>query len=419
MITFRDLGVSEALIEVLADKNIKAPTPIQQQAIPKILVGTDILGVAPTGTGKTLAYLLPILMQLDKERREAQAVVLAPTYELAMQITTEARDLSQKADLGIRVQGLIGGANIARQIDKLREKPQLVVGSAGRILELARKGKLKLTGVRFLVLDEFDRLLDDQNDMMTADVVKLLPQDRQALMFSATDPKKARERASFLGHPERIEIEQSAEEIAACHHYFVTVPFREKIERVRKLTRSLPIDRGLVFINRTFAAEQTLAKLRYEGIRAESLLGKDAKQSRQSAIAAIKGGRAQLLLSTDLAARGLDIPAVDYIINLDFPESAQVYQHRAGRTARAGHQGAVITLIDFKEAVKLEQLGKKLGIEFERLPRAAAPSAHRPAKQRGPRSARPTKGVKAVKPIREIKADKSAKGSHKKQYKKQ
>lgn len=419
MTTFRDLGVSEALIEALADKNIKAPTPIQQQAIPKILVGTDILGVAPTGTGKTLAYLLPILMQLDKERREAQAVVLAPTYELAMQITTEARDLSQKADLGIRVQGLIGGANIARQIDKLKEKPQLVVGSAGRILELARKGKLKLTGVRFLVLDEFDRLLDDQNDMMTADVVKLLPQDRQALMFSATDPKKARERASFLGHPERIEIEQSAEEIAACHHYFVTVPFREKIERVRKLTRSLPIDRGLVFINRTFAAEQTLAKLRYEGIRAESLLGKDAKQSRQSAIAAIKGGRAQLLLSTDLAARGLDIPAVDYVINLDFPESAQVYQHRAGRTARAGHQGAVITLIDFKEAVKLEQLGKKLGIEFERLPRAAAPSAHRPAKQHGPRSARPTKGVKAVKPIREIKADKSAKGSHKKQYKKQ
>ena len=199
MITFRDLGVSEALIEVLADKNIKAPTPIQQQAIPKILAGTDILGVAPTGTGKTLAYLLPILMQLDKERREAQAVVLAPTYELAMQITAEARDLSQKADLGIRVQGLIGGANIARQIDKLKEKPQLVVGSAGRILELARKGKLKLTGVRFLVLDEFDRLLDDQNDMTTADVVKLLPQDRQALMFSATDPKKAR--ARFVPRP--------------------------------------------------------------------------------------------------------------------------------------------------------------------------------------------------------------------------
>ena len=393
MTTFCDLGVSEALAGVLADKNIKEPTPIQQQAIPKILAGTDILGVAPTGTGKTLAYLLPILMQLDKDRRETQAVVLAPTYELAMQIAGEARELSQKAGLGIRVQGLIGGANIARQIDKLKEKPQLVVGSGGRICELARKGKLKLAGVRFLVLDEFDRLLDDQNDMTTADVVKL-PADRQALMFSATDPKKARDRASFLGHPECIEVEASVEEMAACHHYFVTVPFREKIERVRKLTRSLPIERGLVFINRTFAAEQTLAKLRYEGIRAESLLGKDAKQSRQSAIAAIKGGRAQLLLSTDLAARGLDIPAVDYVINLDFPESAQVYQHRAGRTARAGRKGAVITLIDFKEAVKLEQLGKKLGIEFERLPhaKAAVPAKKgKQTRQHGPRAARPAR----------------------------
>ena len=182
--------------------------------------------------------------------------------------------------------------------------------------------------------------------------------------------------------------------MAACHHYFVTVPFREKIERVRKLTRSLPIERGLVFINRTFAAEQTLAKLRYEGIRAESRLGKVAKQSRQAAIAAIKGGRAQLLLSTDLAARGLDIPAGDSGINLDFPESAQVYQHRAGRTARAGRKGAVITLIDFKEAVKISELGKKLGIEFERLPhvRAAGPAKKgRLTRQHGPRAARPAR----------------------------
>ncbi|WP_295712629.1 DEAD/DEAH box helicase [uncultured Mitsuokella sp.] len=377
MTTFRDLGVSEALCEVLTKRNITVPTPIQQQAVPKILAGTDILGVAPTGTGKTLAYLLPILMKIEPERREAQAVVLAPTYELAMQIAGEARELSQQANLGIRVQGLIGGANIARQMDKLKEKPQLIVGSAGRIIELARKGKLKLHGVRMLVLDEFDRLLDDQNDMTTADVVKLLPEDRQALMFSATDPKKARERASFLGQPELIEIEQSAEEIAACRHYFVPVPFREKIERVRRLTRSLPIKRGLVFINKTFAAEQTLAKLRYEGIRAESLLGKDAKQSRQSAMAAIKGGRAQLLLSTDLAARGLDIPDVDYVINLDFPESAQVYKHRAGRTARAGHEGAVITLMDVKESLKLEKLEKRLGIKFEPLPKTAGSTAAR------------------------------------------
>ncbi|MFV0636346.1 DEAD/DEAH box helicase [Mitsuokella sp. WILCCON 0060] len=397
MTTFRDLGVSETLCEALAKRNITAPTPIQLQTIPKILAGTDILGVAPTGTGKTLAYLLPLLMKIEPERREVQAVVLAPTYELAMQIAGEARELSQQASLGIRVQGLIGGANIARQMDKLKEKPQLIVGSAGRIIELNRKGKLKLHGVRMLVLDEFDRLLDDQNDMTTADVVKLLPEDRQALMFSATDPKKARERASFLGQPELIEIEQSAEEIAACRHYFVMVPFREKIERVRRLTRSLPIKRGLVFINKTFAAEQTLSKLCYEGIRAESLLGKDAKQSRQSAMAAIKGGRANLLLSTDLAARGLDIPDVDYVINLDFPESAQVYKHRAGRTARAGHKGAVITLIDVKESLKLEKLEKKLGIHFERLPKAHGEIAGRKKRPvRAASSGKPEKSSKSL-----------------------
>ena len=373
MTSFQDLGIAESLTAALAAKGIAAPTPIQEKAIPELLAGHDIIGQAPTGTGKTLAYLLPILMGLEASRREAQALILAPTYELAMQIAGEARQLNADASLGLKIQGLIGGANIARQIDKLKEKPQLIVGSAGRILELAHKGKLKLGGIRFLVLDEFDRLLDDQNAESTADVVKLLPAERQVAMVSATAPKKARDRASFLGSPVEIRVEQDAG-LAACEHYFVTVPFREKIERLRKLTRTLPIKRGLVFINKTFAAEQTLAKLRYEGLRVESLLGRDGKQARQSAIADFKKGTAQLLLSTDLAARGLDIPQIDYVINLDLPESAQVYQHRAGRTARAGATGAVITLIDLKEAYKLEQLERKLGIHFERLPRQKFPA---------------------------------------------
>ena len=374
MTSFQDLGIAESLTAALAAKGIAAPTPIQEKAIPELLAGHDIIGQAPTGTGKTLAYLLPILMGLEASRREAQALILAPTYELAMQIAGEARQLNADASLGLKIQGLIGSANIARQIDKLKEKPQLIVGSAGRILELAHKGKLKLGGIRFLVLDEFDRLLDDQNAESTADVVKLLPAERQVAMVSATAPKKARDRASFLGNPVEIRVEQDAAGLAACEHYFVTVPFREKIERLRKLTRTLPIKRGLVFINKTFAAGQTLAKLRYEGLRVESLLGRDGKQARQSAIADFKKGTAQLLLSTDLAARGLDIPQIDYVINLDLPESAQVYQHRAGRTARAGATGAVITLIDLKEAYKLEQLERKLGIHFERLPRQKSPA---------------------------------------------
>ena len=364
---FIELGLSEKIALALAKQAINEPMAIQTKAIPAVLAQQNIIGQAPTGTGKTLAYLLPLLQQLDKELHQLQAVVLAPTYELAMQITGVARDLSQAAELGIKVQGLIGGANIARQIDKLKDKPQLIIGSAGRIIELSRKGKLKLANVKMLVLDEFDRLLDDQNLKNTVDVVKLLPEQRQIVMFSATAPKKALERADFLDQPTQIVVKATAADLASRENCYLMTPFRDKIEAIRKLTRRLGVERGLVFINRTYDAERTLEQLRYEGIKADSLLGHSNKQARQKAIANLKSGKIQLLLSTDLAARGLDIAGIDYVFNLDLPENAQTYQHRAGRTARAGAKGTVITLADNKEAYKLAKLEKSLGIEFKSL----------------------------------------------------
>ena len=364
---FIELGLNEAMAKALAGQGIADPMEIQKLAIPKALAGDNFIGQAPTGTGKTLAYLLPALQQIDPAVRQAQVVVLAPTYELAMQITGVARDLVQAAELGIKLQGIIGGANIARQIDKLKDKPQLIIGSAGRIIELSRKGKLKLHQVKLLVLDEFDRLLDDQNLQATADVVRLLPKERQVIMFSATAPNKALERADFLEHPEHIIVKETAETLEARDNLYIMTPFRDKITMIRKLTNTLAVKRGLVFINRVYDAEKTLAHLQFDGIKADSLLGHSNKQARQKAIADFKSGKVQLLLSTDLAARGLDIPDVDYVFNLDLPESAQTYQHRAGRTARAGAKGAVITLADIKEAYKLEQLEKKLGITFRAL----------------------------------------------------
>lgn len=364
---FIELGLNEAMAKALAGQGIADPMEIQKLAIPKALAGDNFIGQAPTGTGKTLAYLLPALQQIDPAVRQAQVVVLAPTYELAMQITGVARDLVQAAELGIKLQGIIGGANIARQIDKLKDKPQLIIGSAGRIIELSRKGKLKLHQVKLLVLDEFDRLLDDQNLQATADVVRLLPKERQVIMFSATAPNKALERADFLEHPEHIIVKETAETLEARDNLYIMTPFRDKITMIRKLTNTLAVKRGLVFINRVYDAEKTLAHLQFDGIKADSLLGHSNKQARQKAIADFKSGKVQLLLSTDLAARGLDIPDVDYVFNLDLPESAQTYQHRAGRTARAGAKGSVITLADIKEAYKLEQLEKKLGITFRPL----------------------------------------------------
>ena len=385
MTTFADLGITEALCEVLAKQGLNKPTEIQEKTIGKVLAGQNLVGQAPTGTGKTLAYLLPALQQIDPEIRQAQVLILAPTYELAMQIANVARELSQQAGLGIKVQGIIGGANIARQIDKLKEKPQLIVGSAGRIIELSRKGKLKLQQVKLLVLDEFDRLLDDQNLDNTVETVKLLPKDRQVILFSATAPKKAMDRAEFLESPEHIVVKEDMAAREARENYYLMTPFRDKIENVRKLTRNLGVKRGLVFINRVFDAEKTLAHLQYDGIRAASLLGHQNKQARQKAIADLKKGKVQLLLSTDLASRGLDIEGVDYVFNLDLPDDAQTYQHRAGRTARAGAKGTVVTLADIKEAYKLEQLEKRLGITFKPIKKAkgqAKPQAEKKKKNR-------------------------------------
>ena len=377
MSNFIELGVSENLADVLKKQGIENPMPVQAAVIPKILGGGNLVAQAPTGTGKTLAYLLPVLQGLDTASRDVQAVILAPTYELAMQIAGIARELTQGAGLELKVQGLIGGANIARQMDKLKDKPQLIVGSAGRILELAQKNKLKLHNVKMLVLDEFDRLFDDQNIDNTAAVVRLLPAERQVVLVSATAPKKALERADFLQHPEVIKVEEDSAAQGRRENLYRTTPFRNKVETVRHLARRLEVKRGLVFINKVFDAERILAQLRYEGFMVGTLLGHNNKQARQKAVADFKAGRIKLLLSTDLAARGLDIPDVDYVFNLDLPENAQVYLHRAGRTARAGAKGTVITLADNKEAYKLAQLEKKLGIEFKPLKGGDKPASGR------------------------------------------
>ena len=375
MTSFNDMNFgerTESLVSALAAQGVTGPLPIQAEAIPKLLAGANLIGQAPTGTGKTLAYLLPAFARIDATKSQAQTVILAPTYELAMQIARTAQSLAEKAELPIRALGLIGGANIQRQIDKLKKKPHLIAGSAGRLIELAHKGKLKLQDVNFLVFDEFDRLLDDQNLKNTVDFVNLVRRARgeqpiQYALFSATAPKKALERADFLDHPEIVRVEGNPAASETFEHFYVMAPFREKIAEIRKLTRRLQVKRGIVFVGKTFDAVRTLEKLRYDGIRAEALLGQQGKQARAKALQDFRTGKTTLLLSTDLAARGLDIADVDTVFNLDLPEDARTYLHRAGRTGRAGKAGRVITLADTKEALKLDRLSKSLNIEFQRL----------------------------------------------------
>ncbi len=361
---FEDLGLTPEILK--ATEQFNEPTKIQELAIPKISGGGNFIGRAPTGTGKTLAYLLPAIQKIDVADPNLQVLILSPTYELSMQTAKVAREVVEKSGLKIKIQSLIGGANINRQIDAMKKnKPQLAAGSAGRIAELVGKRKLNLARVKILILDEFDRLLDDQNFKTIKNLLKLLPKDFQCLMFSATAGKKALQRAEIFGTPNLIEVETDEIFTAARENLYKVVDFRDKISELRKLTRRLPINRGLVFINKNFDANTALEKLRYEGLKVASLVGTADKVARKNALADFQSGKIQLLLSTDLAARGLDISEIDYVVNLDFPDDSQIYLHRAGRTARAGQSGKVLTLVDKRELPKLEEISKKLKIEFK------------------------------------------------------
>lgn len=369
-VTFGELGLGESLTLALAKKEIHDPTGIQREFIPLALAGDNIIGEAPTGTGKTLAYLLPIISRLNIEDRAVQAVIVAPTYELAMQITAVAKELLALAGVPANAVGLIGGANINRQLDTLKQsKPHIVAGSAGRINEIVRMGKLRLNKVAFLVLDEFDRLLGKQQVGDIMELIKHLPQDRQTFFLSATAPRGGLESASKIAAAKHIVIraDKGEDSELKLEHYYHKAPFREKIDSLRKLTRRLPIVKGIVFVMTGYEAELISQKLDYEGIANATLTGREDKDERKRAINAFRAGKLNLLLATDLASRGLDIEDIDYVINLAIPDNVRTYKHRAGRTARAGKVGRVLTLLDSKEQEKLTTLATKMRIELKPL----------------------------------------------------
>ena len=360
---FEALGIGTALCQGLYKQGIEMPTPIQQETIPLILKGGDVVGQSATGTGKTLAYLLPLLQKIDSGRRENQAIILAPTHELAIQIQRQIEEITKNAALAVTSAPLIGNANLARQIDKLKEKPHILVGSAGRILELIKKKKIASQAVRTIVLDEADRLLDEQNLDSVQAVIKTTLRDRQLLLFSATvSPAVLAKAEAFLREPSIIRAvteERVPQNIE--HFYFVSEP-RDKIEMLRKLIFHLQIRQALVFINKNDKLEETVEKLNYHGLPAAGLHGGSGKYDRKTAIEDFRRGKVKLLVASDLAARGLDIQGLTHVFNLDFPEDEKVYLHRAGRTGRAGKDGTTISLVTDKQALLLEEYAKKLKI---------------------------------------------------------
>lgn len=361
--TFEQLGVSSDLINALKAKNITEPTQIQKDMIPLIADGQNAIGCSATGTGKTLSYLLPILEKIDSEEAVAQVVILAPTNELVMQIQREVEALAVASGRAIRTMGIAGSANIARQIDRLKTKPHIIVASPGRLFELLSKRKVSVFQVKTLVLDEVDRLLDDQLLPSVEKILKAVPKQRQMIFVSATITDGTRKKVTKLC-PDITEKTVASTTVLKqqISHSYIVVDHRRRLECVRKLYHALGLKRTILFVNRSYDIPMIVEKLNHHKIKTTGLYREMMAADRKKALADFARGTAHILVATDVAARGLDIQDVDCIINLYPPENEKVYLHRAGRTARAGGEGRMILLVTDRDRDLVASYERKLPI---------------------------------------------------------
>ncbi|HUC91635.1 MAG TPA: DEAD/DEAH box helicase [Paenibacillus sp.] len=362
--SWKSFGLRAALLDKLEENGISQPTPVQAQAIPALLGGRDVYARSQTGTGKTLAFLLPILERIDPDRTEVQAIVLAPTQELAMQIVRVAEVYAEAC--GIRVQQLIGGAAVKRQIERLKLKPQLVVGTPGRVNELMKLRKLKLNRVSFAVVDEADQMFELGSTAELEAILGAVGTGRRLAFFSATLPAEMERLAGrWMTEPERIDVAQAERVVSTIKHYYVVSDARDKFESATKLLRALEPSAALIFLNDTDQIAHWESRFGFEGFSVGSLYGDAEKLKRSQTLDRFRDGRCELLLATDVAARGIDIHALPLVVNVDAPDEAERYVHRAGRTGRMGREGTVVTLAAPREVTSLVKLAKKLGIELE------------------------------------------------------
>jgi superfamily II DNA/RNA helicase len=365
--TFAELGMTPGLVAALAKQGIAVPMEIQSAALPVLLAGRDAYLNSETGTGKTLGYLLPLFCRIEATRAATQVIIVAPTHELAIQIQRQACDLAVNAALPIRTLLLIGGTSLDRQIEKLKKKPQVVVGSPGRIRELIAIGKLKANTVRSVVIDEADRLLVGESLEFVRAIVQATPKGRQMVFVSATEqPESAREIGALA--PDVVMLRTAAAPVNPdIAHYFLVCEEREKPDVLRKLLHAIDPERAIVFVHRNETAEVVAAKLAHHQVPVADLHGAFLKTERKKAMDDIRSGRVRVLIASDVAARGLDIQGVTHIFNLDAPSRSKDYLHRVGRTARAGAKGQAISLLTEPELRLVRRYAKELGIALTEI----------------------------------------------------
>ena len=387
---FHELGLGARLVSRLEAQGLKTPTPIQQKAIPHALTGRDILGIAQTGTGKTAAFGIPLVVALSKRQekaapRTARGLILAPTRELAGQIVETLQRLT--ADLRITL--VVGGKSINAQAQKMARGTDILVATPGRLIDLIDRRAVDLGATRFLVLDEADQMLDIGFLHALRRIAPLLGKDRQTMMFSATMPKAMVELSrDYLSDPLRVEVSPPGKVADKVTHSVHFVAKEQKQELLITLLDEHRDDRALVFSRTKHGAERLMKHLERAGFAATSIHGNKSQGQRDRAIAAFRTGSVRVLVATDVAARGIDIPGVGHVYNYDLPNVPENYVHRIGRTARAGQSGRAVAFCAADEVTELKAIEKVLGTRVEIAggrPWEAPGGAPKPAKKRRPR----------------------------------
>jgi ATP-dependent RNA helicase DeaD len=361
MTTFAELGLSENILAALREVGYESPSPIQEQAIPSLLEGRDVIGQAQTGTGKTAAFGLPILEYVDVSERDVQALVLTPTRELCIQVTQALR--AYGAHKGIDVVAVFGGAPIRTQQAQLRAGGHVVVGTVGRVLDLLSRHSLVLHDCRFVVLDEADEMLDLGFLEDVEKILSLTPSGRQTALFSATMPLPIRKLADrYLYDPVTVKVQAATLTIDTVAQFQLPVETKGKPDKLVEVLRAESPEQAIVFVRTKIRCDQLFRTLRDRGMNVRALHGDMSQGSRDGVMLAFKGGRVPILVATDVAARGLDISTVTHVINYDVPTSPDTYVHRIGRTGRVGRSGRAITFVEDRQKRELQAIEQHIGI---------------------------------------------------------
>jgi ATP-dependent RNA helicase DeaD len=360
MSTFASLGLSESTLPALREVGYESPTPIQEQAIPPLLEGRDVIGQAQTGTGKTAAFGLPIIEYIDAELHEVQALVLTPTRELCIQVTQALR--AYASHKGIDVVAVFGGAPIRSQQAQLRTGGHLVVGTVGRVLDLISRHSLLLHDCRFVVLDEADEMLDLGFLEDVERILSLTPNSRQTALFSATMPPPIRDLADdYLYDPITVKVQAATLTIDTVAQFQLPVDPKDKTQRLIEVIDAESPEQAIVFVRTKARCDQLYRTLRDRGVNVRALHGDMTQGARDGVMLAFKGGRVPILVATDVAARGLDISTVTHVVNFDVPTSPDIYVHRIGRTGRVGRSGRAITFVEPRQKRELEAIERHIG----------------------------------------------------------